>query len=59
MAAKHTLLDVSRSNFTRMSKKVSPTWKKNFYRFGLCAQFNWTSPGQIWSDGILQNELYG
>ena len=26
--------------------------KKPFYRFGLRARFNWTSPSQIWSDGI-------
>ena len=55
MAVKHTLMDVSCSNFTRLSKEKPR--KKTFYRFGLRARFNWTSPGQIWSDGRTIQEL--
>ena len=38
MAAKHILMDVSHSNFTRSSKKVLPTWTKNFFTVSVYAR---------------------
>ena len=55
MAAKHTLMDVipSKTSHDCQRRYYQPR-KKTFYRFGLRARFNWTSPGQIWSDGKLK-----